>query len=255
MIILRRNIFKIGIVYYDDVQNNSDEVVDVIEYYHQSKVEKDCHFKKLYTLTIDLGADENAIFDKIKKNTRYEITRAIQRDNLKSTYWFEDSINKIDEFLLYYNDFAGSKGLPLLKSNRLQEYAMNNRLDISCVTSFSGEPFCWHVYYRTDDEVRLLFSVSLTFRQQTSDIKQIIGRANRALHWYDIKRFKNSHIKLYDFGGWYEGTSDQQKIGINKFKEEFGGIIREYYDYSVARSLKGKLYVSLKKIYNIGISK
>lgn len=51
----------------------------------------------------------------------------------------------------------------------------------------------------------------------------MIGRANRRLHWEEFQHYKALGYRLYDFGGWYEGTEDKQKVLINQFKEEFGG--------------------------------
>lgn len=49
----------------------------------------------------------------------------------------------------------------------------------------------------------------------------------------------------YDFGGWYEGSSDQQKLLINRFKEEFGGKKALVFTITEERSLRAKLIAAV----------
>ena len=53
----------------------------------------------------------------------------------------------------------------------------------------------------------------------------IIGRANKRLHWEDWMYFKKLGISTYDWGGVFAYNSDN---GIDKFKEAFGGVPHDY---------------------------
>ena len=38
-------------------------------------------------------------------------------------------------------------------------------------------------------------------------------------------RFQRQGVLVYDLGGWYAGTKDKGKLGVNRFKASFGGVI------------------------------
>ena len=75
-----------------------------------------------------------------------------------------------------------------------------------------------------------------------------IGRANRFQHWQDIQRFKAEGVSIYDFGGWYEGDRDQERLRINKFKEEFGGEIVKNYICERALTAKAKVFLRVRRL-------
>ena len=58
-----------------------------------------------------------------------------------------------------------------------------------------------------------------------------MGRANRFLHLEAIKLFKKDGYSLYDLGGYAKNTTDPVMIGINKFKDSFGGRLLEESHY------------------------
>ena len=65
-------------------------------------------------------------------------------------------------------------------------------------------------------------------------------RANRLLFWNDILHFQEQRLQTLDFGGWYPGQSDTRRLGINKFKEGFGGRRAKTYQCDRGCTLKGK---------------
>ncbi len=80
--------------------------------------------------------------------------------------------------------------------------------------------------------VRLLHSASKIYSitDEPSE-KAMIGRANRLLHFSDMQRFKELGYEIYDFGGYAHQTNDNMLIGINNFKDSFGGQLVEESNY------------------------
>jgi lipid II:glycine glycyltransferase (peptidoglycan interpeptide bridge formation enzyme) len=76
----------------------------------------------------------------------------------------------------------------------------------------------------------------------------MIGRANRLLHWEDIRYFKSQGYLIYDFGGIGVDINDKEKQAINKFKECFNGVRVKEYKSLVPVTFKGFLSVFYKKI-------
>jgi lipid II:glycine glycyltransferase (peptidoglycan interpeptide bridge formation enzyme) len=61
------------------------------------------------------------------------------------------------------------------------------------------------------------------------------------MYWRDMLRFKASGISTFDFGGYYLGSDDEEKLRINGFKEEFGGRVIQEFNCEKALTLKGEL--------------
>lgn len=65
---------------------------------------------------------------------------------------------------------------------------------------------------------------------------------NNLLYWHIIKWGKNKNFKIFDLGGWQINARDNQ-IGINKFKERWGGKLIIYHIYS-----KNPFYIIGRKL-------
>jgi hypothetical protein len=79
------------------------------------------------------------------------------------------------------------------------------------------------------------------YRSTTDPTRRtIIGRANRLMYWRDMLRFKASGIGTFDFGGYYLGSEDAEKLRINAFKDEFGGRVIQEFNCERALTLKGR---------------
>ena len=72
-----------------------------------------------------------------------------------------------------------------------------------------------------------------------SSARNLIGRANRYLHWRDIRLFRDRGYDLYDFGGLDVTGRSEKTAGIARFKRGFGGEVRPVYSSTSARSLLG----------------
>jgi hypothetical protein len=125
--------------------------------------------------------------------------------------------------------------------------AASDSLHFSRISEAGGPVLVWHGYLRTRNRVTLLYSASSIPADATSAWRSKVGRANRFQHWQDLLRFKDSQISLYDFGGWYEGKSDQKRLQINRFKEEFGGTIVRNYICERALTWRGALFLRLRQ--------
>jgi lipid II:glycine glycyltransferase (peptidoglycan interpeptide bridge formation enzyme) len=59
--------------------------------------------------------------------------------------------------------------------------------------------------------------------------------------------YRNQGIEKFDLGGWYNGTTDQARLGINKFKEGFGGKVVCEYEGEQILSLKAWAAVNMAR--------
>ena len=83
------------------------------------------------------------------------------------------------------------------------------------------------------------YSGSVLAESADSGARNLIGRANRYLHWHDIRLFRERGFRLYDFGGLDVDERSPKTAGIARFKRGFGGEVRPVYSTTSARSLRG----------------
>ncbi|MUG99576.1 hypothetical protein F7734_47760 [Scytonema sp. UIC 10036] len=247
MALLRQEIISIAEVWFDEELQDTS-CVDLVYYLQRTNPIETFECQEFYTILIDLTKSEDELWKKIERNNRYKIRQASQKDKVIYQFWDCDRVDAklVNEFSDTYDSFALEKGLSKLKRTRLLQYAEASILNISAVKLPDNRPLVWHVYYRGKNRVRLLHSASLKKNSEVSP--QIIGRANRYLHWQDILNFQNLGMTAYDLGGWYAGNTDQERLNINKFKEEFGGDIVKNFNQSYATTMKGKLYLLARKM-------
>lgn len=172
--------------------------------------EKGIFDEKFITLLIDLSKNEDEIFEKYDKDTKYEIRRA-----KKEGIIFEEFKDK-NYFLNIYNKMSENLQINKITKERLESFGENL---IITRAIFDKYDIIYHAYIYDEDRVRLLYSV----RNMTDKVEnKIYGFANRFLHDEDIKFFKKNKKKFYDFGGIGNGKS-KKTDNIDKFKYSFGG--------------------------------
>jgi hypothetical protein len=213
-----------GEVWFDEAPASGG--VDVLYFRQRTTPVPGAQCSVFHTLLIDLSVDSEEIWRRFSKTAQYKIRRAGERDSVAYESWNgSEAIGTLTRFCASYDRFAMKKGLDCADREYLRVLANVGALDISRVTDKDGKELVWHVHYRDRARAVLLHSFSSFREYEDSGLRNLIGRANRLHHWRDMLRYKEEGIRTYDFGGWYEGSSDREKLQINSFKEEFGGTV------------------------------
>ncbi|TND09355.1 MAG: hypothetical protein FD123_1317 [Bacteroidetes bacterium] len=220
---------------------------DVI-YYLQSEKKFGDEWYEQFTLLSDLSPDEETIFASFGKSCREKIRSVSGRNDVRYTLFQQPSETVFARFISDYNKLSEYKGIARAEEARMRSYLGKNLLALSLVTDDRDRTLVWHVYRYNKSRVLLLYTVALWFEFPDSQARNFVGKVNRYAHWMDMTGFRAQGARLYDWGGWYNGASDEEKLRINKFKEEFGGLVKENYNCIVYRSWKGKMFRMLKKI-------
>lgn len=195
--------------------------------------------KKFNTLFIDLRKDVNELFSELHKNTRAKITKA-QKDKLNFIHFSPPTDEQIQELSLFYDEFAKAKGIRRSNKNKMRALRDRNALVISLVSDHDNRPLCYHAYAADGTRATLLYSASRRFSKDSAE-RNLVGRANRYLHWQDIVYFKDKGYLTYDFCGFDKDSKDPQVANISQFKKGFGGKEWVEYKFYRARSFFGKL--------------
>lgn len=175
---------------------------------------------------IDLSAPLGALWKNLSLKTAEHVRRA---ENLGARLTVRDDRASPEAFLELFNDFARAKrvGVTPMSRKTLRRY-----LDFSdlSVVYLDGTPICGHIML-VDHELkraRLLFTANR--RLENPEMARISGEANKLLHWWEIRHYKELGFQTYDFGG----IREDPREGITRFKTSFGGSTVKEYTYLCA---------------------
>lgn len=225
---IKEGLFNYKIKYFCNEPQYSD-ALKFIKYMQTKCKDNIVGFKReeFFTKIIDLTKTPDELLAQCKKNTQYEIKRA-EKENIK----FE-VIEDIGSFIRFFNLFAKSKGMSLLKESRIACFKDN--LIVSKAV-FEDTALTMHSYISdwVIKRVRLFHSASLFRDVDDGQRRNLVGRANRFLHYNDMLYFKRLGFEIYDMGGYAYNTDDVELKRINEFKDSFGGELMEeshYFSY------------------------
>jgi hypothetical protein len=193
--------------------------------YYQARVEKKPFgfmSRPFYTILNVLDIPEEEILKGFTSTVRNEVRRS-ERENVQCGL-----MDNLDEFERFQNDFATAKGTYVADRGLIEGY--KDSLVITCA-KLDGRMLAAHAYLcdREARIVRLLLASRIWLTERID--ANLIGRANKLLHFKDMMYFKENGCVVYDFGGFAKNTKDKQRQGINTFKQSFGGKLVQNTDY------------------------
>jgi lipid II:glycine glycyltransferase (peptidoglycan interpeptide bridge formation enzyme) len=109
-----------------------------------------------------------------------------------------------------------------------------------------------HAYVADRDasRIRLLYSASHFRGTEDTEERNLVGRANRFLHWSEIQSAQEAGFELYDLGGLPINHNDPAKNAIARFKSEFGGTpILEYNGYTSRNPIVRYAIPTLQRLF------
>lgn len=230
---------------HDDVYEQYKMIMTFNEY-------QGCWKKPAQSLDCALTCPADEIISRMRKNTRYEIQRAIERDNLHTVTITNLSEDDITEYVAYYDRFADSKKMHHINRPRVKALAEQGMYAITKCRDDGGNILVEHAYYLDKKEKKIMLATSASmFRgSENPQYRNLIGRANRMLHYKDILAFKELGYEVYDYGG--IGDDNDELRAIAAFKLGFGGDVRTY-DASFTLHLKEQRLID-EKISNSQLS-
>jgi lipid II:glycine glycyltransferase (peptidoglycan interpeptide bridge formation enzyme) len=167
-----------------------------------------------HTLELDLTQDMEVIISNFSKQVRQQ-TKIAEKEGT-SCYFHKD----IDQFVVFFNDFAAKKDTWTTSKNRIEE--MGDVIKLSFAVN-NGQILAAHSYM-VDNEMGIVRHLhSATKRLDETFDRNLIGRANKYLTVTDIVYFKKNGLKVFDFGGYAKDTDNESLKGINNYKLLFGG--------------------------------
>lgn len=241
VVAFRRRGITIGEAYFEAAAGSAPALgrVDLLRIVGAFSPPSERGSRKRHTLVIELAADEDRLLEQMSKDTRSKIRRAMQRDPVQVGAAPEPSESQVDEFADFYDRFAAAESVAPVFRPRLHALARQDNLVLTSATGDDGGVLVRHAYVAARGRGYMLYSGSLLAQSADSGTRNLIGRANRYLHWHDIRLFKERGFQFYDFGGLDVEERSPKTAGIARFKRGFGGEVRPVYASTRARSLRG----------------
>lgn len=221
MIIYHSRFLTRGEVWFDN--NPSPARVDWIIYHQRSKPISQGNWRPFYTQLIDLTQPADGLLARMDGFTAADIRKAQKKDRTLCRLLDVRDRGTFAHFADFYDRFAALKRLGPADRPWLERTAEAGKLDLWCADGPEGQRQAYHVFYRDPHRVRSVHMASLYAEALTKEDQRRIGRANRLLVWTCMLHYQTEGVQVFDLGGWYNGKTDPALLGINKFKEAFGG--------------------------------
>jgi hypothetical protein len=192
---------------------------------------------------VSLAPELSALEAQVKKGTLAEVRRAAAKDGVLTRVFDTPGAADIRMVVAFYDAFARSRHLGPANEKKMRALANNGALVMS-VSYAETRPAAWlsaHVYIVDGIRSRLLYSASCD-PVSVDGNRQLVGRANKLLHWQMIQYFRRAGYRLYDFGGI---SMREQLRTIDEFKQSFGGAATVEFNAMIGISLRGKAFVWL----------
>lgn len=232
-------LFIEDIYFADKLQKSDAHIVRYFQYSNSSDQIED--FKLFKTNIIRLNVSIDNISSHFRKSIKSEINQSQKNDKTIVMFFNKPDDYTIDLFIDAYNEFAKLKNLPLPNRNKIK--GMSNNILISNA-NINEKIVVWHLYIYDNDRIRLLYSS--TIETKDKELYTRIAKANKFLHFEDIKYAKNNNFDIYDFGGL--NLQDNSVVGIDQFKLGFSKEIEESRHFIITNTFLGKIVV---KIYTL----
>jgi hypothetical protein len=248
MIVYRHHGLRIGLTYFDE---EPDAVkVDVLYLFQQSGPVSGAVCEEHRTLVVDLRRSSEELMAALEKDTAYEIRRA-QKDGVVCEYPDARQPAVRNEFWSFFRRFSEATDLAAPGETNLRIFhAMGDAgaIELAAAKDRNGTILAYHCYRRGKTAGLLAPPRPLHRLAHDGAPPAPSGRGHPVLFWSDLLHFKTMEMNTYDFGGWYQGDTDEHLLRINRFKEAFGGRVVPIYNCRRGCTLVGKIAVWLKQL-------
>lgn len=214
-------IFPVRVNWFGLKQRPVDVIIPSVYYHIKTDPSHFQGYKELgHTLEISLLQSIDDLKAGMVKSYRQQI-----RQSEETGIQFKEIPNR-EDYVSFYNAFAEGKGLPLLSKKRIWEYGSKFQV----VGAYLGDTLLAAHTYLLDNEtktVRVFHSATQRLNEEID--RNLVGKANKYLHYCGMVYYKEKGFEIYDFGGIAYNSTDPGLQGINTFKTQFGGEVVESY--------------------------
>ena len=205
---------------------SSLDALGFTHYFHCRDTRRHAGFHRdvKFTKVVDLTPSTEAIFDGFSKHTRRKI-----KQGAKESFEFQWDVPEV-ELIDVYSQFARDNDLPEVEKRVIDAYWPDMKVT---KLSYMGRTLVMHSLIVDPEAKRacMLHDAAMFRRMPDQRHRNLIGFANRYLHFLDMMYLKERGITSLDLGGYALNTQDEHLQNINEFKDGFGGELVEMSNY------------------------
>lgn len=233
-------------VWFDEEPSHAS--VDWI--YHRQRSSPIAHGRSKvgYTVLNDLEKSPALLLAGMDEKTARKISDAQEKDRLRWERCDAQNPKTLDDVERMWNIFANAQKTPLFERDWVDKMAQTGSLDVSAAIEPAGSVLAYHLVYLHPKRARQLFAISPYRAVPEVAWRNAVSRANCFIHWKNFLAYQSQGILCFDFGGWYSGTTNIQFLGMNRFKQSFGGRVVKEYDCEQPVTAKGWLGLTVARI-------
>lgn len=235
MFIYQSRFLTRGEVWFDDEPNGAR--VDWI--LHRQKSHPIARATDKHTVLLDLTKSPVQLWSEMNAKTVKHIEEAERTDHTRWEPCDSTDPGVLDAVERMWNESAGSRKSAPLERDWLERLNEAGALSISATKDEAGNVLTYHLCYVGKDRAQGLIGVSPRNAIPNKASRMKINRAHTLGYWKIILFMKERGLRQFDFGGWYAGKTDIALLGINAFKEGFGGQVVREYDCCQVRTVRG----------------
>ena len=243
MFVYRSRLLHRGEVWYEE--EPGAEAVDWIYYRQRPRPKPRSRWRPFFTWLIDLRPPLAALRSAMDPRTARKIHEAQADDHLQWECCRPQRRTALAAVARSWNEFADARHSARLEVDWLAPMIAVQRLEVITVRDATGQPLVTQLTYRPLERARQLIAVSHFPGAADPALRRRVNRANCFGHWRNFAHLQQEGVRYFDFGGWYPGTTDIERLGMNAFKQSFGGEVRRDFDGERSRSLRGWVALNL----------
>ncbi|MBP2027205.1 lipid II:glycine glycyltransferase (peptidoglycan interpeptide bridge formation enzyme) [Acetoanaerobium pronyense] len=232
-------------IYFAHSIIKEDPGYDVVYYFHCNEQGPDSTI--FNTIFIDLKQSEEEILNQFNKTNRSLIKKLFKNNDFNIAITDCPTETEIEEFVEFYDMFAKKKGIN--RADKKLLYRLNDISSLSIGKAYhEGDLLSSMVFIKNKERVTGQYEGSgrFFFPENPHKVK-MASKANRILEYMCMLHFKKEGLKIYDLGGVTLDPNDIEKANIDMRKKGFGGELVKEYHFMYPLTLKGKIFIYLKK--------
>lgn len=212
------------------------EAVDMVNFFSYDDVDINS-FKKVSGLTsiVNLTESLDRVWDNMRKKFIRDQIKKGERNNIHIA-----PSKDFKDFDRLYKQFQFEKGVRAKSIKYLREHSL------LLEARYSGKLIAGGVFIYDSTYARAWTLASARLHENTGQMREIIGQANRMIIWEALKIFSEKKVKYFDLGG-----VDNNPNSLFEFKEAFGGQKRSCFYYSKIYSRPLSYLVKIKRFMKL----